>query len=262
MRFSFGKNWVSFSERALNEARIAQARAAFRSLTRGIEMKNARFLDIGFGQGLALFYAAELGAETYGIDVDPFCTEALRQTQRFFPESALPRTELASILDDEFVRDQINNGAFDVVHSWGALHHSGDMWKAFRNAAALVKEGGFLVISIYNKHWTSAYWRAVKRIFNHVPRFLQESFVLMLYPIFYLRARSLSKSDATLASRGMDLRHDIRDWLGGYPYEFGSRGGIEEYFRKLGFRLIRCLPTKGFTGCNEFVFQRPVRQSA
>jgi SAM-dependent methyltransferase len=255
MRFSFGKNWLSFSEKTLNETRIASARAAFRSLFQGIEMNNARFLDIGFGQGLALFLAAELGAEVLGIDVDPLCLQALQRTQRFFRSIAVPPTRLVSILDDEFVRDQEAKGGFDVVHSWGVLHHSGDMLKAFRNAAVLVKKGGFLIISIYHKHWTSPLWRAAKFIFNHVPRLLQESIVLMLYPAFHLRARSLSGNDSPLASRGMDLRHDIRDWLGGYPYEFSSPREVEEYFGRLGFRLIRCLPTKGFTGCNEFVFQ-------
>ncbi|MEY2481376.1 MAG: hypothetical protein QOI04_2303 [Verrucomicrobiota bacterium] len=225
-------------------------------------MKNARFLDIGFGQGLALFFAAEMGAEVYGIDVDPICMEALQQTQRFFPQIALPRTELASILDDDFVSDQKMKGEFDVVHSWGALHHSGDMLKAFRNAAALVTKDGFLIISIYNKHWTSPFWRAAKFVFNHVPRFLQESLVLMLYPGFYLRARSLSRGDHSLTSRGMDLRHDIRDWLGGYPYEFSSPIEVQEHLVELGFHPVRCLPTKGFTGCNEFIFQRAVRQSA
>jgi 2-polyprenyl-6-hydroxyphenyl methylase/3-demethylubiquinone-9 3-methyltransferase len=256
MSFSFGRNWLSYSKSALDEAKIALARAAFHSLTRGMEMRNARFLDIGFGQGLALFLAAEAGAEVYGIDVDPVCLNALRATHRFFPSIEIPKVDVASILDDDFVRAQQAMGGFDVVHSWGVLHHTGNMAKAFRNAAALVKPEGFLLISIYNRHWTSPFWRILKYIFNRLPTFLQETILFAFYPIFYLRARSLAESGMPLALRGMDLRHDIRDWLGGYPYEYASPMQVKRSFSELGFRMTYCNPTKGFTGCNEFVFQK------
>ena len=256
MKFSFGRNWLSYSRLALDQSKIALAREAFNSLTHGIELPGAQFLDIGFGQALSLFLAAEAGANVYGIDVDPICGQALERTQQFFPAQALPRITIVSILDEHFVREQRKNGGFDVVHSWGVLHHTGDMAKAFRNAAALVKPGGFLIISIYNKHWTSPLWRAVKYGYNHLPRFMQEGMALALYPFFYARARSLSNSDGPLAMRGMDLLHDIRDWLGGYPYEYASSTDVQQTFSELGFNLVRCHPTKGFTGCNEFVFKR------
>jgi SAM-dependent methyltransferase len=256
MRFSFGKNWLSYSQRALEPEKVAAARRAFNSLTRGIEMRGARFLDIGFGQGLALFFAAESGADVFGIDLDPFCREALRTTANFFSSRSFPKIEIVSILDDDFVRRQEAVGRFDVVHSWGVLHHTANMAKAFRNTAALVKSNGHLIISIYNRHWTSPVWHTVKWTYNHLPRFLQEGMVLAAYPVFYLRACSLRSEDGELALRGMDLGHDVRDWLGGYPYEYASPIEVEEAFSELGFRMLRSDVTKGFTGCNEFVFQK------
>jgi SAM-dependent methyltransferase len=255
-KFSFGKNWLSYSERALDESKIAAAREAFRNLTRGVSMQGVRFLDIGFGQGLSLFLAAEAGAETYGIDPDPICAEALEATHRFFHSTPFPRISIASILDRGFVQKQLESGGFDVVHSWGVLHHTGDMEKAFGNAAVVLKPGGFLIISIYNRHWTSPLWRAVKWSFNHIPRFAQEAMVFVLYPVFYFRARSLFGHDGSITTRGMDIGYDIRDWLGGYPYEYASRHDVERAFSELGLVMIRCEPTRGFTGCNEFVFQK------
>jgi SAM-dependent methyltransferase len=256
MRFSFGKNWLSYSRVALDKKKIAEAREAFSSLTRGIELKGAQFLDIGFGQGLSLFLAAEAGADAFGIDVDPVCGEALEATQQFFPTVAHPRFVITSILDDRFVQRQLRSGGFDVVHSWGVLHHTGDMRTAFRNAAALVNPGGFLIISIYNRHWTSPIWRAVKYGFNHIPSLFQKGIELALYPIFYLRARSLSAGNSKLARRGMDVRHDVRDWLGGYPYEYASPTEVQRALSELALVMIRCDLTRGFTGCNEFVFQK------
>jgi 2-polyprenyl-6-hydroxyphenyl methylase/3-demethylubiquinone-9 3-methyltransferase len=256
MRFSFGRNWLSYSKCALDQNKVISARQEFASLMRGIELRGARFLDIGFGQGLAVFFAAEAGADVIGIDVDPICAKALQATRRFFPSTTLPQIKLVSILDDEFVRSQQTMDGFDVVHSWGVLHHTGNMTKAFQNAASLVKPGGFLIISIYNRHWTSPFWRTLKYVFHHLPGFLQNAMVFVLYPFFYARARSLSKDGSPMASRGMDLRHDLRDWLGGYPYEYASPIAVQRFFAELGFRTVWCEPTKGFTGCNEFVFQK------
>jgi SAM-dependent methyltransferase len=188
--------------------------------------------------------------------MDPLCREAAETTQRFFPSVPLPRITIASILDDEFVQKQNKNGGFDIVHSWGVLHHTGEMLKAFRNAAAVVKPGGFLIVSIYNRHWTSPLWRAVKYSFNHIPRFMQEGMVFALYPAFHWRARALSREDSQLAGRGMDIHHDIRDWLGGYPYEYASPREVQRSFSNLGLIMLRCDLTRGFTGCNEFVFQK------
>jgi len=46
--------------------------------------------------------------------------------------------------------------------------------------------------------------------------------------------------------------YDIVDWVGGYPYEYASVDEVEQR----GFKLIKLVRTRGFTGCNEFVFER------
>src|SRR2546430_15184752 len=102
MKFSFGRNWLSYATTSLDQDKINSARQAFSILTRGIDLRGKRFLDIGFGQGLALFLAAEAGADALGIDVDPISSEALKATHRFFPSILLPHVQIASILDDEF----------------------------------------------------------------------------------------------------------------------------------------------------------------
>ena len=47
-------------------------------------------------------------------------------------------------------------GQFDVVYSWGVLHHTGQMWTALDNAAPLVTPGGKLFIAIYNDQGTAS----------------------------------------------------------------------------------------------------------
>ena len=41
-------------------------------------------------------------------------------------------------------------GTFDVVYSWGVLHHTGDMWKALEHAHMATAPGGLLALALYN----------------------------------------------------------------------------------------------------------------
>jgi 2-polyprenyl-6-hydroxyphenyl methylase/3-demethylubiquinone-9 3-methyltransferase len=56
--------------------------------------------------------------------------------------------------------------------------------------------------------------------------------------------------------RGMSLRHDWIDWLGGYPFEVAKPEKIFDFFHDRGFALERLVTTTRL-GCNEFVFRRP-----
>jgi 2-polyprenyl-6-hydroxyphenyl methylase/3-demethylubiquinone-9 3-methyltransferase len=53
----------------------------------------------------------------------------------------------------------------------------------------------------------------------------------------------------------MSTRHDLIDWIGGFPFEVASPGEIFEVLRKRGFEL-RYLKTCSGHGCNEYVFAR------
>ncbi len=58
-------------------------------------------------------------------------------------------------------------GQWDIVYSWGVLHHTGAMWDALGNVADLVRTGGLLFISIYNDQGgKSRRWRKAKALYN------------------------------------------------------------------------------------------------
>lgn len=256
MTFSFGANWKAFSTRALDETRICEAREAFSALTDGIDFEGKRFLDVGYGQGLALFLAMEKGARVYGIDIDPLCEQALAITHRHFPHLPAPTTQTVSILDSRFIETALSEGGYDIVHSWGALHHTGDMKRAFDSVAGLVKPDGKLILAIYNHHWTSPTWKRVKIVYNHLPTPLQDAMFALFYPLRYLRRPLAAKTSRAQSRRGMSYAYDLRDWLGGYPYEYARSEAITTRFKRLGFDMIRTIPSAGWTGCNQFVFRR------
>jgi SAM-dependent methyltransferase len=260
-RFAFGKNWQSYSMNSLTPERMEQSRRAFCHLFDGIDLRDKPFIDIGYGQGLSLIIAAQMGAKVLGIDVDKDNIEALRRVQQVVGYPEVIPTCCASILDEGFVNE--HRGRFDIVHSWGVLHHTGDMRKAIENACALVAEGGHFICSIYNRHWTSPLWKIIKRSYNRLPVSLQRAMISLLYPVIYIAKFLVTRKNPKQMDRGMDFLHDVVDWVGGYPYEYADIEEIRDYVCRQGFICLRMRAAKVPTGCNEFVFQktdRSVRQ--
>jgi 2-polyprenyl-3-methyl-5-hydroxy-6-metoxy-1,4-benzoquinol methylase len=261
MQFDFGKNWLNFSKKALTTEKVEQAKQDFEKLFHDIELSGKTFADIGFGQGLSLLIAKQKGATVIGCEINPTCEQALEQTLTYFPEFEL--TDIAwikgSILNQDTVEQLLQHSEsqrFDVVHSWGVLHHTGKMQKAIKNASSLVKENGYLIISIYNKHWTSPIWLVIKWLYNKLPSFLQKATAYLFYPIIWLAKYLVTGENPTKMNRGMDFFYNVVDWVGGYPYEYASKTEIAHLIEPLGFELIHFVPAQVPTGCNEFVFRK------
>src|ERR1044072_1937365 len=176
-RFEFGKNWNRFLA-LLDDSRIAEAEESLKQMLEVSDLENKRFLDIGSGSGLFSLAARRLGATVHSLDYDPdsvACTKELRR--RFFPNDNGWNVEEASVLD----RDHIAGlGQFDVVYSWGVLHHTGQMWQALDNACLPVAPAGKLFIAIYNDTGSQTErWKWIKKPYNDLPGFLQPPFALL-----------------------------------------------------------------------------------
>ena len=264
-QFDFGENWQDFSRNSLDPEKIRQSREDFQRLLGGIPLENRSFLDIGFGQGLSLLLAASAGARCIGIDINSRCLQVLSENRKaFFPD--VPDVQIerfqGSILEPESVRklqldSRARDGKFDIVHSWGVLHHTGSMFQAIRNSAALVSEQGYLVLAIYQTHWSSPLWKCIKFLYNKSPAIGRRLFIWLFYPLIYLAKWIVTRQNPKNKNRGMDFYYDVIDWVGGYPYEYASRDEISRYLRELGLNLVRFYPPVAPTGCMEFVFQKP-----
>lgn len=260
IHFDFGENWQEFSSHALSAARVSQARSEFQDLVAPLKLDGLSFLDIGFGQGLSLLAAAALGAKAVGCDINPKCARALEQNLKHFPElPAPPLAIVGSILDSSTI-DSLQRatpgGYYDVVHSWGVLHHTGNMKRATANAAGLVGLGGHFIIALYNRHWSSSLWLAVKWTYVSSPRWVQRALVGAFYPVIYAAKWMVTLRSPGRQQRGMDFYYNVVDWVGGYPYEFASISETRDAVEAMGFTLERVIPAEVPTGCNQFVFKR------
>ena len=248
----------------LTRERIAQARADFDRLTEGIPLTGRTFLDIGFGQGLSLLIAQEHGAAVVGCDLNEKCAEVLTVTRRRFCTSGTelpePPVVTGSILDAATV-DTLKGygspeGTFDIVHSWGVLHHTGAMQQAIANAASLVNDGGYLITALYNRHWSSPVWKLIKRWYCLLPVFARTALVWLLYPVILIAKAIVTRKNPFVMDRGMDFFHNVVDWVGGYPYEYISVDEFRAIMESYRFDCIRVVTARVPTGCNEFVFRR------
>ena len=270
LRFGFGKNWDDFRAKALNPERIDEAQRALAALVGPDALRGKTFLDIGCGSGLMSLAALRLGAaRVVGFDYDPdsvSCSESVRASATA-DERSRWTVMRGSALDPDFVKTL---GDFDVVYSWGVLHHTGQMWKAIETALLPVRPGGGrFVIALYNKvHgrlgvFSSESWHAIKKAYvsgGEVRRgALLGAFSTWRVAIALSELRSpLREMREYKSSRGMSWFHDAVDWVGGFPYEYATVEEVERFLLDRGLRKVKTIatPTNGW-GNNEFVFERP-----
>lgn len=252
-RFGFGKNWRKYLQ-VVDELSVEQAMQSL-SDNLGISLSQKTFLDIGSGSGLFSLSAYRMGADVYSLDYDPDSVRATRSIKEAMDIDNLDSwaIEEGSVLDSDYL-DSL--GLFDVVYSWGVLHHTGSMWQAISNASKRVKHGGTLFIAIYNDQGIiSKYWLVVKKLYNK-NWFFRVLMIVFHFPYLYLLRKIIHLIQGTSLDRGMSLYYDMHDWLGGLPFEVSTPEKVSEFLKQRGFQCHKINTVGGRMGCNEFIFRK------
>lgn len=264
--FEFGRNWEQFSY-LLDDERIEHATSELKRLLGVRSLEGCTFFDIGCGSGLHSLAALRLGAaKVRAIDIDEVSVRTtLAVLSRYWGKNNYI-VEIGNALE----LDPRVNGGWDIVYSWGVLHHTGDMWTAIRRAAGCVAPKGRLAIAVYRETPLCRFWAWEKRIYTQsgplLRSIIQGAFMALQVGHMLLRMKNpVRKVRSYKQDRGMDWRTAVIDWLGGYPYQSATPDEVTRFVESLGFRqVLRSRTREGKrpllgvfgTGNAEFLFER------
>jgi len=250
--FTFGENWLRYS-RLIDEPRIEEAMRSIQQLLGRPSLEQWSVLDVGSGSGLFAIACVRLGARrVLAIDRDENSVAAARQNvTRFLTADGSIRVDARC---DDILEPHIGPERFDVVYAWGSLHHTGAMWRAIENASNFCRRDGYFVLAIYNRTWSSPWWLRIKHLYHNAPQPFRGLMVAVLTTARAL-ARAAQLKDPFATGRGMNVRYDAIDWLGGLPYECATAQEVTAFMRSHRFTVERQVLTRRL-GCNEFVFKQ------
>ncbi|HEY3488883.1 MAG TPA: class I SAM-dependent methyltransferase [Candidatus Deferrimicrobiaceae bacterium] len=240
--FAFGRNWERFVEKNFSDERVEISRKHLLDFLEMPDLKGKYFLDVGCGSGIHSLAAFRSGAaRIVSFDIDSF---SVKTTERLRAMAGNPphwQVLSGSVLDKAFV-DGLEPA--DIVYSWGVLHHTGSLWEAVRNTAGRIAPGGLFYLALYEKTADSAYWIATKQKYNRssqTTRWKME--VASVYRNYFLgrstrqRLSALKEILTYKRNRGMAFWTDVRDWVGGWPYEPSTPQEVTEFVAGLGLSM-------------------------
>lgn len=265
-RFAFGRNWQQFVRRNLDDERISTARDHILSFLRKKDLNGLAFLDIGCGSGINSAAVSSCGAgRIFSFDYDSNSVAATTQVRDRIGGGANWQVARGDVLDDAFIHSL---GKWAFVYSWGVLHHTGDVWRAIKNASETVADGGLFYIALYSADAepNPDFWLRIKREYNEGSWLKRQKMVLWYVwsyklhrnvrelPVFLSEVRGYKKR------RGMSLLVDVRDWVGGWPMEFTYDADVIAFVAARGFALENIKTGEANT---EFLFRkRPSQEHA
>ncbi|MGB0721603.1 MAG: class I SAM-dependent methyltransferase [Gammaproteobacteria bacterium] len=106
--------------------------------------RGKRVLELGFGQGTDLCQFAKAGAQCSGVDLTPEHFERAGNHFRLLGLDAELFLEDASQL-------HFDDASFDVVYSFGVLHHTPDIDRCLAEAHRVLRPNGELILGLYHR---------------------------------------------------------------------------------------------------------------
>jgi 2-polyprenyl-6-hydroxyphenyl methylase/3-demethylubiquinone-9 3-methyltransferase len=260
-RYGFGKNWASFIDANFSAERRAISKQRLLDFLKMRDLQNLSFLDIGSGSGLHSMAAHEAGAgRIHSFDYDEMSVRTTAHLKSLAGSPSNWTVERGDVLDLDYLQSL---GLWDIVYSWGVLHHTGAMWTAINNAASRVAPNGLFFIALYSSNVatpSTEFWLDVKKRYN-----LADALGKRRIELWYLWRFGLDRNPLRLPvlikqiyekkrQRGMGYMTDVRDWLGGWPMEYADdQEVINNMKEKHGFALANISSGEA---CTEFLFAR------
>lgn len=102
-------------------------------------------LEVGCGSGFAAQLFAEAGARVTAVDLTDWAIETTRARFAAFRLAG-------EIRQADAERLPFDDASFDLVFSWGVIHHTTNMDQALRELVRVCRPGGEIVLMLYHRH--------------------------------------------------------------------------------------------------------------
>ena len=207
-------------------------------------------LDAGCGYGRHVRVIQGYGAEVVGIDLSVAVINA-RQITRDMPGVHIVQADLFA--------PPFRKGLFDVVYSWGVLHHTPDPRRAFEGLVDFVKEGGDISVKIYRKRPAPAAVAEglIRRVTLKLPLKLLYNLAYLAVPanwFYWVLGRRIPGLRAAIkgiikVDPNWRISHiDTFDWYHpAYQFHFPMEE-VESWFRERGLADVFGVESKGVRG--------------
>lgn len=122
--------------------------------------RRGKFLEVGFGGGVTLAAARDMGFDVYGLELSPAAVSAAKENL------GLENTWCATLETRAFPAEE-----FDVVYAWHVIEHVDDLHTFVGELHRVLKPGGLLFIGTESgTHVANALFRAWRFAGARMPR--------------------------------------------------------------------------------------------
>jgi ubiquinone/menaquinone biosynthesis C-methylase UbiE len=192
--------------------------------------------------------ARKRAAGVIGIDLSE---QGIRRACRLADDLQLPN---AGFAQGNILTLPFPDRSFDIVWSWGTVHHTADPHKALRELIRVLKDDGTLFVTLYHRTKLSFVHDATRKAMRLAhPRtwpFLAKLLALALYPV----TRLLKRRNKVRA--GESLSDLALDWYFNPVRHYYQPEEIRELLEQEGFAIERFLPASGrFNSTSNFIFK-------
>ena len=207
-------------------------------------------LDAGCGYGRHTRIVQGYGAEVVGIDLSVAVINARRITKD------MPRVH---IVQTDLFHPPFRKELFDLVYSWGVLHHTPDPRRAFEGLVDFVKPGGDISVKIYRKRPAPARFieSMIRKVSLRLPLKTLYNLSYLCVPInwFYwnigrfIPGVGYAIQGTIRVDRDWRISHiDTFDWYHPqYQFHFPMEE-VESWFRDKGLQDVYGVESKGMRG--------------
>lgn len=117
-------------------------------------------LEVGCGSGIAVQLFAEAGANVTAVDLTPWAVETTRARLDAFGLRG-------TVLEADAEQLPFADASFDLVFSWGVIHHTSNMNRALAELVRVCRGAGEIVLMLY--HRRSLFFLAYRGLARFLP---------------------------------------------------------------------------------------------